>query len=329
MHPSPATPTTTAIASPPNLLQLPTAPTLIRSETFHQNTITLTGTVQAVRESVDHLAAPSTDPDIVLMLAVTDRYAPLERRDPTPTRKRPAHTITLRLPQGRPLDGRPLSLSPRQRVRVTGYLRDHAETLALFRVWASLQLFERLHPDDGQRLLKSNDTHVIVESLTPLPDPLAPDAFDENTLILSGIAQRIWTTRTSLRSDPAAPDVCVRLATYDRHAEIIPPDRIGARRRDPLGQLPTRQAHHTTLRFPGGGTLDGESVNLSPNAVLRVAAYLRSVPYRQSLHEILTTLQQIDRLRDGDDRRYLHRFTQHLVVTSCICFGAVSFDQLR
>ena len=123
--------------------------------------------------------------------------------------------------------------------------------------------------------------------------------------------------------------MCVRLATYDRHAEIIPPDRIGSRRRDPLGQLPTRQAHHTTLRFPGGGTLDGESVNLSPNAVLRVSGYVRSVPYRQSLHEILTTLQQIDRLRDGDDRRYLHRFTQHLVVTSCICFGAVSFDQLR
>lgn len=328
MHPSSDTPTTTAVASPPNLLQLPTAPTLIRSETFHHNSITLTGTVQAVRESVDH-GASSTDSDIVLTLAVTDAYAPLERRDPAPTRKRPAHTITLRLPQGRPLDGRPLSLGPRQRVRVTGYLRDHAETLSLFRVWASLKLFDRLDPDDDQRLLKSNDTHVIVESLTPLPDTLAPDAFDENTLVLSGIAQRIWTTRSSLRSDPAAPDVCVRLATYDRHAEIIPPDRIGSRRRDPLGQLPTRQAHHTTLRFPGGGTLDGEAINLSPNAVLRVSAYLRSVPYRQSLHEILTILQQIERLRDGDDRRYLHRFTQHLVVTSCICFGAVPFDQLR
>jgi hypothetical protein len=325
MHPSPSPAT---ITSPPNLLQLPTAPTVIRAETFHQNTITLTGTLQAVRESVDH-TAPSTDSDIILTLAVTDRYAPLERRNPAPTRKRPAHTITLRLPQGQPLDGRSLSLSPRQRVRVTGYLRDHAETLALFRVWASLQLFDRLQPDDGQHLLKSNDTHVIVESLTPLSDPLASDAFDENTLILSGIAQRIWTTRSTLRSDSAAPDVCVRLATYDRHAEIIPPDRIGSRRRDPLGQLPTRQAHHTTLRFPGGGTLDGESVNLTPNAVLRVSAYLRSVPYRQSLHEILTTLQQIDRLRDGDDRRYLHRFTQHLVVTSCICFGAVPFDQLR
>ena len=48
-----------------------------------------------------------------------------------------------------------------------------------------------------------------------------------------------------------------------------------------------------------------------------------------TLHEILTTLQQIDRLREGDDQRYLHRFTQHLVVTSCICFGAVPFDQLR
>jgi hypothetical protein len=327
MHPSQAT--SSAITSPPNLLQLPTAPTIIRAETFHQNTITLTGTVQAVRESVDHLDAPSTDPDIVLTLAVYDSYAPLARRDPAPTRKRPAHTITLRLPQGQPLDGRSLSLSPRQRLRVTGYLRDHAETLSLFRVWASLKLFERLHADDGQRLLKSNDTHVIVESVTPLPDLLAPEAFDENSLILSGIAQRIWTTRSTLRADSAAPDVCVRLATYDRHAEIIPPDRIGARRRDPLGQLPTRQAHHTTLRFPGGGTLDGEAINLAPNAVLRVAAYMRSVPYRQSLHEMLTTLQQIDRLREGDDKRYLHRFTQHLVVTSCICFGAVPFDQLR
>ena len=150
MHPSHATPM--AITSPPNLLQLPTPPAFIRSETFHQNTITLTGTLQAVRESVDP-NAPSLDPDIVLTLAVTDRYAPLERRDPTPTRQRPAHTLTLRLPRGRPLDGHPLSLSPRQRVRVTGYLRDHAETLSLFRVWASLKLFERLHSDDGQHLL--------------------------------------------------------------------------------------------------------------------------------------------------------------------------------
>ncbi len=326
MHPSHMTPT--AITSPSTLFQLPIRPAITRSETFHSNTITLTGTIQAVRESIDH-ETPTNDPDIVLTLAVTDRYAPDERRDPTPTRKRPAHTITLRLPQGKPLDGCPLSLSPRQRVRVTGYLRNHAETLSLLRVWTSLKLFDRLQPNDDAHLLKSNDTHVIVESLTPLSDPLTPEAFDENTLILSGIAQRIWTARSSLRSETAAPDVCVRLATYDRHAAIIPPDQVGSRRRDPLGQLPTRQAQHTTLRFPGGGTLGGESINLSPNAVLRVSGYLRSVPYRQSLHEILTTLQQIDRLREGDGQRYLRRLTQHLIVTSCICFGAVSFEQLR
>ncbi len=326
MHPSHSLPA--ALTSPSTLFQLPLRPAFTRSETFHPNTITLTGTLQAVRESIDH-ETPANDPDIVLTLAVYDRFAPLERRDPTPTRRRPAHSIILRLPQGKPLDGRPLSLSPRQRVRVTGYLRDHAESLSLFKVWANLKLFDRAQSDDGARALKTNDTHVIVESLTPLSDPLAADADDENTLSLSGIAQRVWTTRSSTRAGSAAPDVCVRLATYDRHAEIIPPDRIGARRRDPLGQLPTRQAHHTTLRFPGGGTLSGESINLSPNSVLRVAAYLRSIPYRQSLHEILTTLQQIDRLREGDGQRYVQRLTHHLVVTSCICFGAVPFDQLR
>ena len=85
MHPSQATTTSTAITSPPNLLQLSTSPAFIRAETFHQNTIMLTGTLQAVRESVDP-DAPSPDPDIVLTLAVTDRYAPLERLPARPRR---------------------------------------------------------------------------------------------------------------------------------------------------------------------------------------------------------------------------------------------------
>ncbi len=326
MLPSPAT--RVAITSPPNLFQLPTPPVSARPELFHPNTITLTGTIQAVHESSDQ-GISTLEPDIVLTLAVYDRYAPSERRDPASATKRPAHTITLRLPHGRLLDGSALSLSPRQRVRVTGYLRDHLEHLSLQRIWAYLKLLERAQLGDDTRLLKTSVTHVIVESLTPLPDPLAADAYDENLLNLSGLAQRIWVPAGARsRSDRGAPDVCVRFATYDRHAEIIPPDQVGTRRRDPLGQLPTRQAHYTTLRFPNGRTLNGERIALSPNAVLRVTGYVRSIPYRQSLHEILTRLQQIDRLQDDDAQRTLPRLTPHLVVTSCICFGAVRFDQL-
>ena len=270
--------TPVAITAPPNLFQLPIHPSIARPESFHQNTITLTGTIQAVRESVDQETS-TVEPDIILTLAVYDRFAPGERRDPTPTTRRPAHSIALRLPHGRPLDGGALSLSPRQRVRVTGYLRDRVEYFSLQKIWANLKLLDRAQPGDGARTLKTNGTHVIVESLTPLPDPLAAETCDENALVLSGIAQRVWTAaRSNTRSEADAPDVCVRLATYDRHAEIIPPDQIGSRRRDPLGQLPTRQAHYTTLRFPGGRTLNGETVNLSPNTVLRITAYLRSIP---------------------------------------------------
>ena len=42
-----------AMISPLTVFQLPTDPTVTRLETFHANTITLTGTLQAVRESVE------------------------------------------------------------------------------------------------------------------------------------------------------------------------------------------------------------------------------------------------------------------------------------
>jgi hypothetical protein len=77
------------ITLPRNLLQLPTPPAFIRSETFHQNTITL----QAVRESVD----PDIDSPAPEMgtLTVDDRFAPQERRDPISSIRRPVHSRTL------------------------------------------------------------------------------------------------------------------------------------------------------------------------------------------------------------------------------------------
>jgi hypothetical protein len=93
MHPSQATATSTAITSPRNLLQRPTPPAFIRSEPFHQNTIMLTGTPQAVRESVD----PDTDSPASELVTVTvdDRFASQERRDPISLIRRPVHTRTL------------------------------------------------------------------------------------------------------------------------------------------------------------------------------------------------------------------------------------------
>jgi hypothetical protein len=91
MHPSLPTTTSTAITSPRNLLQLPTPPAFIRPETFRQNT--LTGTLQAVRESVDP-DIDSPEPEIGT-LTVDDRFAPQERRDPISLIRRPIHTRTL------------------------------------------------------------------------------------------------------------------------------------------------------------------------------------------------------------------------------------------
>jgi hypothetical protein len=70
---------------------MPTPPAFIRPETFRQNT--LTGTLQAVRESVDP-DIDSPEPEIGT-LTVDDRFAPQERRDPISLIRRPIHTRTL------------------------------------------------------------------------------------------------------------------------------------------------------------------------------------------------------------------------------------------
>ncbi len=326
--------TSTQVAStPPVLFQLPTAPVGIRPERFHQNAVVLSGLIQSVWQSPGVENDPTSPPDVVATLAVYDRFAASERqpRADAPAAigakpsKRPAHSVTLRLPGGSTVDGQAISLGPRMRVRVTGYLRDRPEDISLQRILTNLKLQDRMESGDATHVLKSVATQVIVQSLVNLPSALSDQAADENEIQLSGIAQRIWTPS---RGSARQPDLCVRLSIYDRLAEIIPPDQIGDRRRDPQGQLPTRQAHYVTLRFPAGRTVSGENVSLSPNAELRVSAYLRSVPYKQSLHEILTRLQLVDRLREDDDRHMLQRLSHYIVVGSCICFGHVPFTQL-
>jgi hypothetical protein len=102
MHPSPPTTTSTAITSPRNLLQMPTPPAFIRPETFRHST--LTGTLPAVRESVDP-DIDSPEPEIGT-LTVADRFAPQARRDPISLIRRPVPSTwgqsALNLPDSTP-----------------------------------------------------------------------------------------------------------------------------------------------------------------------------------------------------------------------------------
>lgn len=154
-----------------------------RPEVFDANEIRLSGIVQRVWERNSHKppgwkkgdAEPS--PDIFARLSIYDPYAeeirPEEhadlRRDPQgqlPMRR--AHYVTLRFPNGRTSDGFDVSLSPRTRVRITGFVRDVPYEESLQKILTQLRLTERIMDGDDRKSVQRISTYVVVRTLLRL-----------------------------------------------------------------------------------------------------------------------------------------------------------------
>ena len=317
----------------PSLSTAPAPPPVTaHPERFHTNHVTLTGVVQSVWQRYRSAARHAAPPDIMARLAVYDRDA--VRRTAAPTRKRPAHYVTLCFPQGATAAGDPISLTANLAIGISGYLRDDPYEQTLSDVLHLLHLSERRLPGDETQRLKRISTHVVVQTLEYLDRALGPDDFDDNTAVLSGVIQRVWE-RPGRRpldwqtGDPEpAPDVLARLAFYDSQAETLDPAEHADFRRDPRGQLPMHRAHYVTLRIPNGRTPDGLPIGLQPRSGVRLTGHLVDVAYPESLHQILTWLRLPDRLREDDRERKLQQVLTYVIPRSLVRFGSVPYSQV-
>ena len=323
-----------ATAPAPSAKHLPPRP-----ERFHQNQVTLTGTLQSVWQRYRPGARATTPPDILARLIIHDRDAiandQLSTLSTPLKRKRPAHAVTLCFPQGCAAGHVPISLTANIRVQVSGYLRDDPYEQSLSEVLGQMRLPNRRLAGDEAHLIRRISTHVIVQTLGYLNAPLMPDEYDQNDAVLSGVVQRVWERpgRRPLGWQPGAaepaPDVLARLAFYDRLAETIDPAAQTDWRRDPQGQLPMHRAHYATLRIPNGLTHEGMPVGLQPNILVRLMAYLHDVSYAESLHQILTRLRLTDRLRENDGEYRTQQVSTYVIPRSLVRFGSVPYSQVN
>lgn len=131
-----------------------------RAEHFQVNTARVEGLIAKVW-SYDH--------HVFARLAVYDRHAevlPAAESAALPRRK--AHYLSLCLPQGRTADGMAVSLQPKERVLVTGYLRDQSYTESLERLFARAGCPERAQAGDERRFINRSATYLMVETLIRL-----------------------------------------------------------------------------------------------------------------------------------------------------------------
>jgi hypothetical protein len=154
-----------------------------RPEVFDANEIRLSGIVQRVWERNGRRPPgwksgdPEPTPDIYARLSIYDVHAeeikPEDhselRRDPQgqlPMRR--AHYVTLRFPYGRTSDGFDVSLAPRSRVRITGFVRDVPYEESLQKILTQLRMFDRIVDGDDRKTVQRVSTYVIVRTLTRL-----------------------------------------------------------------------------------------------------------------------------------------------------------------
>ena len=155
----------------------------LRPEVFDANEIRVSGVIQRVWERNSRKPPgwkkgdDEPPPDIFARLSIYDRYAeelrPEDhaelRRDPQgqlPMRR--AHYVTLRFPYGKTGDGLDVSLSPRMRVRITGFMRDVPYEESLHRILTQLRLIDRILDGDDRQTVQRISTYVIVRTLLRL-----------------------------------------------------------------------------------------------------------------------------------------------------------------
>jgi hypothetical protein len=200
-----------------------------------------------------------------------------------------AGLITLNFPQGRPLDGTPLSLAPGLRLLAQGYLCDfeYRETLAeVLRDWPHL-----IQPGDETIIAKHTVINLLVEQATFL-DPAAQAV---NEARLGGVVARTWRMARH-------PDLFATLAVYDAHSPALSTDTP-----------PRRQAHYTRLIFPNSVTADGVPVDLKNKQTALVEGTLRGDAYSERVADFLRRAKRDERLDDKLAARRLGRSVLRVV----------------
>ena len=159
------------------------APTPARLEVFDANEIRLSGIVQRVWERNSRKPPgwkkgdEDPPPDIFARLAIYDRFAEELRPDDhvelraDPQQQLPmrrAHYVTLRFPYARTSDGLEVSLSPRVRVRITGFVRDVPYDESLQKILTQLRMTDRIMEGDDRKSVQRISTYVIVRTLLRL-----------------------------------------------------------------------------------------------------------------------------------------------------------------
>ncbi len=126
-------------------------------EKFHVNTVEVEGLVTRVWDRKG---------DVFARLAVYDERAEiLEPAKDGRLPRRQAHYVTLQFEGGKTADGVPVSVTDKDRVRVSGYLRDSAYSESLREFLRKAQKVDRIADGDDDVRVGRVATYVVVRSL--------------------------------------------------------------------------------------------------------------------------------------------------------------------
>jgi hypothetical protein len=147
---------------------VPKAAAGARVERFHVNDVQIEGIVTKVWTRSTR-SNGSADPDVYARLALYDRYAevlpPKDNAKSDDLPRRQAHYVTILLPHGRTNDGVPVSLAARNRVRVTGFVREVPYRETLRHILVRSKQIDRIEDDDDDILIQRISTYVVVQTL--------------------------------------------------------------------------------------------------------------------------------------------------------------------
>lgn len=130
---------------------------LAAREKFHVNTVEVEGIVTRVWDRKS---------DVFARLAVYDERAEiLEPAKDGRLPRRQAHYVTLQFEGGKTADGAPVSLADRDRVRVSGYLRDSAYSESLREFLRKARKVDRIADGDDDVRVGRVATYVVAGTL--------------------------------------------------------------------------------------------------------------------------------------------------------------------
>jgi ABC-type branched-subunit amino acid transport system substrate-binding protein len=126
-------------------------------EKFHVNSVDVEGIVTKVWDR---------NTDVFARLAIYDEFSEvLEPAEDGGLPKRQAHYVTLQFSDGKTADGAPVSISVKDHVRVTGYLRDAPYSESLTTFLRKAKKFKRIEDRDDNVRVGRVATYVVVRTL--------------------------------------------------------------------------------------------------------------------------------------------------------------------